>query len=97
MEPDDSLPHSQVPSTFPYPKPARSSPYPHIPSPEDPLNIILSSMPGFPKWSLSLRFPHQNPVYASPLPHKRYMPRQSQFYQPNNIEWAVQIIKLLIM
>ena len=32
------------------------------------LNIILPSMPGSPKWSLSLRFPHQTPVYASPLP-----------------------------
>ena len=26
------------------------------------LNIILPSMPGFPQWSLSFRFPHQNPV-----------------------------------
>jgi len=25
------------------------------------LNIILSSTPGFPKWSPSHRFPHQNP------------------------------------
>ena len=38
------------------------------------LNINLPSTPGFPKWSLSLRFHHQNPVYASPLPHTRYMP-----------------------
>ena len=30
-------------------------------------NIILLSTPGSSKWSLSLRFPQQNPVYASPL------------------------------
>jgi len=36
MEPDDSLPQSQVPTTCPYPEPARSSPYPHIPLSEDP-------------------------------------------------------------
>ena len=28
------------------------------------LNIILPSMPRSPKWSLSLRFPHQTPVYV---------------------------------
>jgi len=32
------------------------------------LNIILLSVPGSPKWSLSLKFPHQNFVYASHLP-----------------------------
>ena len=36
MEPEGSLPHSQVPATFPYPEPARSSPCPHFPLPEDP-------------------------------------------------------------
>jgi len=65
------------------------------------LVIILPSMPGSPKWSLSLRFPHQNPVDASALPHTScYMPRPShscQFYHLNNIGWSVQIIKLLIM
>ena len=30
------------------------------------LNIILTSMPWPPTWSLSFRFPHQNPVYVSP-------------------------------
>ena len=44
-----------------------SSPYPPIPLPEDHLNIILPSTPGSPQWSLYLRFPHQNPVYVSPL------------------------------
>ena len=41
------------------------------------LNIILSSTPGSPKWSLSLRFPQQNPVYPFPLIHTRCMPRPS--------------------
>ena len=63
------------------------------------LNII-PSMPGFPQWSLSLRFPHQHPVHASPIPHMRYMPRpshSSQFYHPHNIGWGVQIVKLFTM
>ena len=32
------------------------------------LNIILPSTHGSSKWSLSHRFPHQNPVYTSSLP-----------------------------
>jgi len=51
------------------------------------INIILST-PGSPKWSLSLRFPHQNPVYPSTLTHTRYMPspsHSSRFYHTNNI------------
>ena len=30
MEPEGSLLHSQMPATYPYPEPYRSSPYPHI-------------------------------------------------------------------
>ena len=68
MESEGSLPHSQVPPTVP------------ILTQLDPvltstsqllkiyLNIILPSTPGSPKWSLSLRFPHQTLVYTSPSP-----------------------------
>jgi len=38
-------------------------------------NIILPSTTGSPRWSLSLWIPHQNAVYAFPLPHTCYMPR----------------------
>ena len=40
------------------------------------LNITLPSMPGSPKWSLSLWFSNQNPVYASPLPDMCYMSKK---------------------
>ena len=51
------------------------------------LNIILPSASGPPQWSLSLRFPHQNPVHPSPLPHTRHMPslyHSSRFYHPQD-------------
>ena len=35
MEPEGSLPHSQVPATCPYPKPHWPSSCPQIPHPED--------------------------------------------------------------
>ena len=47
------------------------------------LNIILPSTSGSLKSSLSFGFPNQNPVYASSLPHTRYIPRlshSSRFY-----------------
>ena len=58
------------------------------------LNIILPSTSGSPKCSLSFMFPHQNPVYATLLPHTRYVlhpSHSSLFYHPDNIGWSVQI------
>ena len=52
------------------------------------LNIILPSASGPPQWSLSLRFPNQNPVHPSPFPHTCHMPCPShsyRFYHPHNI------------
>jgi hypothetical protein len=52
------------------------------------LNIILPSTSGSPQWSLSLRFPNQNPVHTSPLPHTCHKPcpsHSSRFYHPHNI------------
>jgi hypothetical protein len=42
MKPEGSLPHSQVPDTFPYPEPDQSSPCLHVPLPEK-STLILSS------------------------------------------------------
>ena len=59
--------------------------------------LILSSHL---RLGISLRFPHQNPVYTSPLPHRRCMPRPShsfRFDHLKNFGWTVQIIKFLIM
>ena len=46
-------------------------------------NIIHPSMSRSPQWSLSLRFPHQDPIRPPLLPHTRHMPcpsHSSRFY-----------------
>jgi len=89
MEPEGSLPHPQVPVTCPYPKPARSRPYsPTTHFLKINLNIILPSTTGSPKGFLSFRLHHQNPMYASPLPHTCHMPHpsdSSRFYHPEKM------------
>ena len=50
------------------------------------LNIILPSVPWSAKWSVSLRFPHQKPVCASPLPHPCYITSPSHF---SLITWII--------
>jgi len=49
------------------------------------LNIILPSMLWSSKWCLSLWFPHQDPVYTSPLLHTCYMTRPSHSSQLNHL------------
>jgi hypothetical protein len=63
-------------------------------------NITIPYTPRSSKWSLSLRFPHPNPVRISSVSHMCHMPRPSQpswFDHPTNIWWGVRVIKLLFM
>ena len=58
-------------------------------------NIIHPSTPSSPQWSLSLRFPHQDPIRPPLLTHTRHMPspsHSSRFYHPHNVGWGVQIM-----
>jgi len=48
------------------------------------LNFPFPTKPGSPHWSLSLRFPHQNPLYSSPLPHACYMHQPSHSYRSDH-------------
>ena len=55
MEPEDSLPHSQVPATYPYPEPTPSSPHDPLQLSEDPsyyyppVYVLVSPMTYFPQ------------------------------------------------
>jgi len=63
-------------------------------------NIIITSTPGSSKCSLSISFPHQNPVCTSTVSHTCHIPRPSLsflFDHPRNIWRAVHIIKFLVM
>jgi len=78
MAPKGSLPHLQEPATCPYPESARSSPYPHIPLPEDPslyhLSIYawVSQVVSFPQISLPKLYTRLSSppyaLYATPIP-----------------------------
>jgi hypothetical protein len=57
MEPEDLLPQSQLPATCLYPEPAQSSPYPHIPLPEDPLVLLSHLRLGLPSGLFPSGFP----------------------------------------
>jgi hypothetical protein len=65
-----------MPATCPYTEPYQSSPCPLFHVLKIHFNIILPSTPGSSRWSLSLRFPHQNPVSNFPLSYTCYMSAQ---------------------
>ena len=74
MEPEGSLPHSQVPATCPYPEPDQSSPHAHTSHFLNIyLHIILPLMSGSSKLSLCLQIspPKLCIHFQSPSPHIR--------------------------
>jgi hypothetical protein len=100
MEAEGSLSHSQEPDTCPYSQSDQSSPCPPSHVLMIHFNNVLPCTSGPSKWSLSLGFPYQNPVCASPLPHTCNVPRQShssRFDYSNNNWWGVQIIQFPLM
>jgi len=80
MEPEGSLPRLQEPTTYPYYEPYQSTP--RLPSHilKIQTNIILSSTPGSPQWSLSLRFPQPKPcIHISSPPTRATCPAHHIF------------------
>jgi len=99
MEPAGLLPYLQQPANCPYTQTDQSSPRLPFHFLTIHFNIFSPCTIGFSKWSLSLRFTHQHPVYNSPFPKMCYMPRPAHsawFDHSNNIWWGVQIITLLV-
>ena len=89
MEPEVSLPHSQVPAIYSFLENIDPG---HTPTPhflKIHLNIILPSTSGSPQWSLCLTFTHQNTEHATPQTHYMHRPsHSSRFYQPHNM-WGI--------
>ena len=72
MEPEVSLPHSQVPATCPYTEQDRSRPYPTSDFLKIHLNIILHLRLGLTSDLFLSGFPTKA-LYSTPFPHTHYM------------------------
>jgi len=85
MEPEGSLPHSQVPATCPYPKPALSSSCPPHPTSWRSIFILSSHLRlGLASGRFPTGFPTET-LYTPLLPHSYYMP-----HRPSHSALALQ-------
>ena len=93
---EGSSPCSQQPASCSYPESHQHSQPFQSASLKTHFNIILLATPESSKWSLSFRFPHQNPVNTAPISHTCHMPHpsHSSWFDLPNIWSAVQIMKL---
>ena len=93
MESEGTLPHSQVPATWPCPGTDHSVPCPQRYFLNIYFNTVLPSTPRSSNWSLSSGF-HQKSGMLLSSPYMCYMPHPpnySWFFQPNNNGQVVQI------
>ena len=91
--------HSKVPATCPFPEPARFSPYPYIPIPENtslyyhPIHAwflqVVSFLQVSPPKHCARLWSSLYVLHAPPCPS-----HSSRFYHPNNIGRGVQIVEL---
>jgi hypothetical protein len=98
MEPEGSIPHSQEPSTGPYPELYQSNP--HHPILKIHFDIVHTPTSWSSQWSLSFWLSHQYSTSIPLLPYSCYMPRQSNpsWLDHSNYTWRrVQVMKLLVM
>ena len=94
MKPKGVLRHSKLPTTCPYPEPDQSSLHPSLFLKIN-FNIIIPITFVSPKWSLSLRSQHKNPVCTSLVSLTCHIPRPSLYYW-FIIWWRVEILKFLL-
>ena len=98
MEPEGSLTHSQGPPRFPILSQidtVHTSTFHFL---KIRINIIFPSTPGSSKWPLSFRFPHQNSVCNSTLPHtqihfqtEKCVVFQTIYRATNHVTWQHNI------
>jgi hypothetical protein len=79
MEPEGSLPHSQVPAICLYPETGQSSPYPKSHSLKIHINIILPYTPGSPQGLFPSSFPNKTLYTLLPSPSRAICPAQLIF------------------
>ena len=89
----------KITSTFPYPEPNQSNPWPH-PISWISILILSSDLPlGLPSASFTQVSPKKRCMHLF-APNTCYMPRQSHsswFYHPNNVWWGDEIVKFFVM